>query len=445
MAITNELIKSFKERFNSCKTNKVAKASVSKVGIHEAATNNDVYRRHDFQFSDVTKKGDITNQKSSGRCWMFSALNVARVATMEKLNLKTMEYSQNYTLFWDKLEKANFFLENIIETLDEKLDSRIVSHLLTAPLQDGGQWDMFKGLLEKYGVVPKVIMPETFHSSNTRDMEEILTRYLRKAACDMRNLHKEGKSLCEIKKIKDETLYIIYNILTKCLGEIPETFNFEYRDKEDKFHRISNITPKEFFDKYVSWNLKDKISLINAPTDDKPYGKAYTVKFLGTVKEAEKIKYINVPIEVLKESAIKSIKAGEPVWFGCDVGKFLERKKGIMDLDMYIYNDIFPALENFDKAQRLDYHESLLTHAMVFTGVNLDENGKSLEWQVENSWGDTIGDKGIFSMSDEWFDQYNYEIMVDKKYIDDKWLKALDNEIIELEPWDPFGALARLK
>ena len=445
MALTNEVLKSFKERFNSCKTNKIVAASVAKVGLHEASTNHEVYKRHNFQFSDVTKKGEITNQKSSGRCWMFSALNVARVSTMEKLNIKSMEYSQTYTLFWDKLEKANFFLESIIETLDEKTDSRVVSHLLTAPVQDGGQWDMFRGLLEKYGIVPKEIMPETFHSSNTRDMEAILTKYLRKAACDMRNLHKAGKSLKEIEDLKNETLYTVYNILTKCLGEIPETFTYEYRDKDEKFHRISNITPKEFFDKYVGWNLKDKISLINAPTDDKPYGKVYTVKFLGTVKEADKIKYLNVPIEVLKESAIKSIKAGEPVWFGCDVIKFLEKQKGIMDLDMFLYDDIFPTLENFTKAERLDYHESVLTHAMVFTGVNLDENGKPLEWQVENSWGDAVGDKGIFSMTDEWFDEYNYEVMVDKKYVDEKWLKALDEEIVELEPWDPFGALARLK
>ena len=191
MALTKEVLKSFKERFDSCKTNKIVAASVSKVGINEASTNHEVMKRHNFKFSDVTKKGEITNQKASGRCWMFSALNVARVTTMENLNLKTMEYSQTYTLFWDKLEKSNFFLENIIETLDEKTDSRLISHLLTAPIQDGGQWDMFKGLLEKYGVVPKGIMPETFHSSNTRMMETIITKHLRKAACEMRKLHKE--------------------------------------------------------------------------------------------------------------------------------------------------------------------------------------------------------------------------------------------------------------
>lgn len=445
MALTNEILKSFKERFDSCKNNKILAASIAKVGLEESSTNHEVYKRHNFQFSDVTKKGNITNQKASGRCWMFSALNVARVSTMEKLNLNSMEYSQTYTLFWDKLEKSNFFLESIIETLNEKLDSRVVSHILTAPVQDGGQWDMFKGLLEKYGVVPKEIMPETYHSSNTRVMESMITKHLRKSACNIRNLHSQGKSIEEIEKIKNETLYTIYDILTKCLGEIPETFTYEYRDKDDNFHRISNITPKEFFNKYVSWNLEDKISLINAPTNDKPYGKAYTVKFLGSVKEKDKIKYINAPIEVLKESAIKSIKAGEPVWFGCDVEKFLEKQKGIMDLDMFLYDDVFPSLENFTKAERLDYHESVLTHAMVFTGVNLDENGNPLEWQVENSWGDSIGDKGIFSMTDEWFTEYNYEIMVDKKYIDEKWLKALDEDIIELEPWDPFGALARLK
>lgn len=445
MTITNELISSFKERYKSCKRNKVVGASVSKVGIHSSATNNEVMKRHNFLFSDTTKKGAITSQKASGRCWMFSALNVARVETMAMLNMKTMEYSQTYTLFWDKLEKANFFLESIIETIQEETDSRIVSHLLTAPLQDGGQWDMFKGLLEKYGVVPKSIMPETYHSSNTATMESLLTKHLRKAACDIRKLYRENGNSEEIEKIKEETLYKVYNILTKCLGEVPDKFTYEYLDAEEKFHRISNITPKEFFAKYVSWNLKDKVSLIHAPTSDKPYGKVYTVKFLGSVKEEEKIKYLNVPIEVLKESAIKSIKAGEPVWFGCDVGKFLDRDKGIMDLDLYLYDDLFPSCEDFTKSERLDYHESVLTHAMVFTGVNLDEEGNPLEWQVENSWGDKVGDKGIFSMTDEWFTEYNYEIMVDKKYIDEKWLKALDEEVVELEPWDPFGALARLK
>lgn len=445
MALTKEKIKSFKQRYDSCKSNKIVASAVSKVGIYDSATNHEVMKRHNFKFSDVTKKGSITSQKASGRCWMFSALNVARVETMEKLNLKTMEYSQTYTLFWDKLEKSNFFLESIMETLDEETNSRIISHLLTAPIQDGGQWDMFKGLLEKYGVVPKSIMPETFHSSNTAVMVALITKYLRKAACEMRKLHRDGKSLEEIEKVKEETLYIVYNILTKCLGEVPETFTYEYLDKDEIFHRISNITPVEFFEKYVSWNLKDKVSLIHAPTEDKPYGKAYTVKFLGSVKEKDKIKYINVPIEVLKESAIKSIKAGEPVWFGCDVGKFLERNKGIMDMDLYLYDDLFPKCDDFTKAERLDYHESVLTHAMVFTGVNLDKNGKPLEWQVENSWGDAVGDKGIFSMTDEWFTEYNYEIMVDKKYIDKKWLKALNEEVIELEPWDPFGALAKLK
>lgn len=445
MPVTKEKLRNFKERYDKDVVNKVAGASIASVGINAAATNQEVLRRHNFEFSEETKRGEITNQKASGRCWMFSALNVARIETMKKLNLETFEFSQNYTLFCDKLEKSNFFLENIIETLDEALDSRVVSHLLTAPVQDGGQWDMFKGILEKYGSVPKYVMPETFHSSNTRMLETMITRYLRKAACDMRKVYAESKDMDKINEIKEDCLYKVYNILTKALGELPEKFDFEYRDKDKKFHRDSNITPKEFFDKYVSWNLADKVSLIHAPTQDKPFGKAYTVKFLGTVKELEKIKYINVPIEVIKEAAIKSIKDGEAVWFGCDVGKFLEGKKGIMDLDMYFYDDIFPALGEFSKAERLDYHESVLTHAMTFTGVNLDENGKALEWQVENSWGDENGKKGIYSMSDEWFTEYNYEIMVDKKYVDEKWLKALDEEIIELEPWDPFGALARLK
>ena len=240
-------------------------------------------------------------------------------------------------------------------------------------------------------------------------------------------------------------LYFIYNVLVKALGEIPETFTYDYRDKDNAFHRIADITPQEFFKKYVGWDLTNLVSLLNAPTADKPYGRAYTVKYLGTVKEAQPIRYINAPIEVLKEAAITSIKAGEPVWFGCDVGQMSIRDGGIMDEKSYQYDLTLGEGLNLTKAQRLDYGDSLLTHAMVFVGVNLDDEGKPLTWKVENSWGDKAGKKGIYSMSDKWFDEYNYQIAVDQKYIPEKWLKALDEPVIELEPWDPMGALAMVK
>lgn len=445
MKITQETLQQFQKDYESNPNNKAVQDAIANVGIQEASLNNTVQRRHPFTFSDTTEKGEITNQKSSGRCWMFSALNTARVETMHKLNLKTFEFSQNYTLFWDKLEKSNYFLESILETLDEPTDSRLIMHLLTAPVQDGGQWDMFAGILEKYGAVPKSVMPETFHSSNTRDLNEQLTSKLRENAHTLRKAHADGENAEALQEKKTEMLSHIYSILVKALGPVPTEFTYEYRDKDENFHRISNITPVDFFKKYVGWDLANKVSLINAPTETKPFDKLYTVKFLGTVKELYPIRYLNVTLDTMKKAAIASIKDGEPVWFGCDVGKQSTRKSGIMDLHAFDYETTLNEVSQLDKGERLDYGDSLLTHAMVFTGVNLDENGKPLTWQVENSWGEDPGKKGVFSMSDDWFDQFNYQIMVDKKYLSEDVLALLDQEVIELEPWDPMGALAMVR
>ena len=443
--INEKTLTNFKKRFDDHHENKVIKHAIAKVGINDASFNNDAIRRHNFVFSEETKKGEITNQKQSGRCWMFAALNTARVDTMAKLNKNSFEFSQNYTLFWDKLEKSNYFLDSILDTLDEPQDSRLIAHLLMAPVQDGGQWDMFAGILNKYGAVPKEAMPETFHSSKTATLNDILTSKLRQYAKDLRTAHKDGKSTDDLQKMKEDMLYYIYNVLVKALGDVPETFTYEYRDRDNHFHRIADITPQDFFSNYVGWDLNNMVSLLNAPTEDKPYGRAYTVKYLGTVKEEKQITYINAPIEALKEAAIKSIQAGEPVWFGCDVGKMSDRQLGIMDSEAYEYDLTLGEELDLDKAQRLDYGESLLTHAMVLVGVNLDDEGKSLTWEVENSWGDKVGKKGIFSMDDAWFDEYTYQIAVNKRYVDEKWMKALDEPIIELEPWDPMGALAVVK
>lgn len=437
------LLNKFAKRFAEDEKSQGVKNAIASVGFEKASFNNDVLRKHNFVFSEETKRGEITNQKSSGRCWMFASLNVARVSVMEKLNLKTFEFSQNYTFFWDKLEKANYFLENILHTLDEETDSRLMKHLLASPLQDGGQWDMFKEILKKYGAVPKNVMPETFHSSNSHVLDSLMTTRLREDACRLRQRHKDGKKEKDLRAQKEDMLYEIYNLLTKALGEVPEKFTFSYRDEDEKFHRIENITPQDFFKKYVGWKMEDKISLINAPTEDKPYGKAYTVQYLGTIYEADPVRYVNVPMEDLKKSAIKSIKDGNPVWFGCDVGQRLGRKEGIMDLEAYDYENTLGFKPGMNKAERLDYSESVLTHAMVLVGVDLDSKGHPIKWKVENSWGDENGDKGIYSMSDAWMDEFTYQIMVDRKYVDKKWLKAYDGEVTELAPWDPIGSLAK--
>ncbi|SFH51124.1 aminopeptidase C [Pisciglobus halotolerans] len=445
MTIDQNLLEQYQARFESHKENQVIEGAIAKVGIKDASLDNNVFRRHSFVFSDETKRGAITNQKASGRCWMFAALNTARVDTMAKLNLETFEFSQNYTLFWDKLEKSNYFLDSILETLEEAIDSRIIAHLLAAPVQDGGQWDMFAGMLEKYGAVPKAVMPETYHSSNTRELNTALTTKLREFASRLRETYQTGATVEDLRAQKEDMLYVIYNILVKALGEVPTTFTYEYRDKDDQFQRIENITPQEFFKEYVGWNLTDRVSLINAPTEDKPYGRAYTVQYLGTVKEAEPIRYINVPMDVLKKAAVASIKNGEPVWYGCDVGQMSVRESGIMDEQSYNYGLTLGEASSLTKAQRLDYGESLLTHAMVLVGVDLDKDGHPINWKVENSWGEKAGKKGIFSMSDKWMDEFAYQISVDKKYIDQEWLKALDEPVIQLAPWDPMGALAMMQ
>jgi len=373
---------------------------------------------------------------------MFAALNTLRYQVMKKYNLKTFELSQAYLFFWDKLEKSNYFLESILDTLDEPANGRLVSYLLTAPVNDGGQWDMLCNLIEKYGVVPKTAYPESKASSGSREMDMTLTEKLREDACILRKLHKEGAGLDELRARKTRMLGEIYRLLCICLGEPPKTFTFEYRDKDNNFHREEGLTPKSFFEKYVGVDLSDYVSLINAPTEDKPYGRSYTVQYLGNVKEGSAVRYLNLPIEELKKAAIAQMKDGQPVWFGCDVGKHSERDSGIMDLDIRGLEDLLDTRFTMTKAERLDYGQSLMTHAMVFQGVNLDENGKPNRWRVENSWGKEPGKDGYYLMTDRWFDEYMYQVVVNKKYLTAEQIAAYEAEPIALEPWDPMGSLA---
>lgn len=442
MGINKELLEKFEKQYDLCSSNKVVESAIAKVGVEDASLNQESIRRHNFQFSEKTKKGEITNQKSSGRCWIFAALNTARVEAMEKFDIKTFEFSQTYTFFWDKLERANFFLESIIETVAEPVNSRLVAHLLTTPIQDGGQWDMVAGLFEKYGTVPKEAMPDTFHSTNSAPLNKVINNYLRFFATELREMAEKGSNAQALQSKKEEQLSVIYNILVKAFGKPPVEVTYEFVDSKEKFHRLPSMTPQEFFKTMIAWNLDDKISLINAPTADKPYGNAYTVKYLGSIKGVRPIRYVNAPIEALKKAAIASIQSGEPVWFGCDMGQNVNSISGVMDHKMYLTEELIGTQLGWTKAKRLEFGESCLTHAMVFTGVNLDENGNPTHWQVENSWGKDRGKDGEFSMSDEWFSEFVYQIMIDKKYVEKEWLTALEKPVIELEPWDPIGTLA---
>ncbi|MBD3278424.1 MAG: aminopeptidase, partial [Candidatus Aegiribacteria sp.] len=320
--------------------------------------------------------------------------------------------------------------------------SRLLMWLLKAPLIDGGQWDMFTSIVEKYGVVPKSVMPETYHSSNSRRMNAILTVKLREYAWRLREMHSGGASRDELRSEKQDMLREFYRLCTMFLGFPPTDFTFEYTDRDDQFHRDSDITPMEFYDKYVGIDLSEYVSVINAPTDDKPFGRTYTVQYLGNIEGGNRVLYLNVDMPELKELALSQLKDGEPVWFGCDVGKFIFRDDGILDIALFDYGEVLDVDFQLDKALRLDYGESVMTHAMVFTGVNLDDDDRPLRWKVENSWSDKYGDKGYFVMSDRWFEEYTYQIVVNRKYLSEEQRKALKVEPRVLKPWDPMGSLA---
>lgn len=441
--INKDKFEDLDKEFYKNRANILAQSAVTRNGITESAIDPDVIKKSRHSFSIELKQGDITDQKQSGRCWMFSALNTMRYRIIHDLNLETFELSQAYPLFFDKLEKSNYFLESIIKTVDEDLQGRLVKHLLADPLGDGGQWDMFVNLIEKYGVVPKYAMPEVNLSSATREMDNYLTKMLRFFAKELRSAHKAGKSLEELNKMKDSFNEDIYRALTISLGTPPKRIDFEARDKDDKYICEKNLTPKEFFDKYVKMNLDDFVSLINAPTEDKPYNQTFTVDFLGNVSEGKPVKYLNLEINKLKEAAIRQLKDNKPVWMGCDVGQSFIRKEGVLDIEAFRIRDLFDLDFTMSKAERLDYSESLMTHAMVFTGVDLDEEGKPIRWKIENSWGERAGNKGYLVMSDGWFDQYMYQIAVEKKYLTEEEKKDWEKDPIHLKPWDPMGSLAK--
>ncbi|MCI8403057.1 MAG: C1 family peptidase [Lachnospiraceae bacterium] len=442
MELTREFLDRLETDFDASRANTIAMNAVTNNGVLKAAENCHAHRDSRHTYSISLKQGSITSQKHSGRCWMFAALNVMRFDIIHSLNLEDFELSQNYPLFYDKLEKSNYFLESILQTLDEPTEGRLISFLLQSPVGDGGQWDMFANLVRKYGVVPKDAMPETFSSSATHEMVSLLTELLRSDACILREAYAAGASMEQLQDKKTAMMEEVYRLLCICLGKPPKTFDFEVRDKDDTFLCDRQITPTAFYEKYIGWDLDDYVSLIHAPTADKPYYRSYSVRFLGNVAEGRIVRYLNLPADVLKQAAIAQMKDGKPVWFGCDVGKSSGRDSGIMDLDLYNREALFDLKLPMTKAQRLDYGQSLMTHAMVFMGVDLDEQERPLRWRVENSWGKEPGKDGYYVMTDRWFDEYTYQIVVHKKYLSDEYLKQYEAEPAMLEPWDPMGSLA---
>ena len=444
-SISLDMIKSYKKNSSSDPSLKLSRNAATHNEITDLAMDWDEYRKIDHTFSEqITGEMKITNQRSSGRCWGYAGLNLFRIYLGRKHNLRNFEFSQTYFMFWDKLEKSNYFLNCVIETASETWDSRLMMHLLHSPIQDGGQWDMWVNLINKYGVVPKSEMPETYQSGKSMRMNRMITRKLREYAKELRDSINNQKSEEKLYALKNTMLSTIYKMLVIHLGEPPESFTWQVRDKKKGFLRFKNLSPLSFFKQHVGIELNDLVCLINCPMSDKEYERVYTVEFLGNVIEGNPIRYLNVDIDVLKNATIESIKNNDPVWFGCDVGKYLHRTHGVMDTKLFDFKLFYGTEFSLDKASRLEYGESKMTHAMLFTGVDLNSKGEPKKWRVENSWGERNGEKGYYIMSDEWFDQYLYEIVVSKKYLESDIVDLYEKQDAQLlPPWDPMGALAR--
>ncbi|RMC59691.1 aminopeptidase C [Lactobacillus sp. ESL0259] len=442
--ITSAAIDKFTKDLSNHAGINIASHAAQENGIFKASQN--LQSKIDLTptFSVEIDTGKPADQKQSGRCWMFSALNTMRHPLQKEFKIKDFELSQNYTNFWDKFEKSNFFFENVIASAKKPLGDRKVSFLFATPQQDGGQWDMLCGLVEKYGIVPKSVYPETANSNNSGALNDTLNTLLRKDGLELRDLVNAGKSEDEIEKRKNELLNDVFRILAISLGVPPKKFDFEYKDDDGNYHREAGITPKEFFDKFVGMNLEDHVSIINSPTDDKPYHKVFSVEYLGNVVGGRQVRHLNVKISEMKDLIIKQLKAGEVVWFGSNVGKDSERQLGLLDTNIYKRDELFDVDFSMSKADKLDSSESMMDHAMVITGVDLVDD-KPTKWKIENSWGEKPGFKGYFVMSDSWFDDFVYQAVINKKFLPDDLRTAFDEgakDPIQLLPWDPMGALA---
>lgn len=438
--------------------NRLAQAAISRGNFQDMIIDRSALNKNIGVFNtQIQLEGTpITYQRSSGRCWIFASLNVLRIALQQKLKIPSFQFSQTYLFFYDKLEKSNWFLDNVIDTADQELDSRLVQELLKEPVNDGGQFDMIINLVEKYGLVPLDVFPDSWNSENSRNMCYLITEKLREYALVLRELVEAGKK-DEALAMKADFLQEIHTILCITLGTPPAvdekfTWDFQTRDKvsEDKELEISakkvetlKLTPKELYE-LIGIDFKKYFSLINDPRNE--YNKRYTVDRLNNVAGGAKahVDYVNTDISELKKAAIKAIQNNEAVFFGSDVGKFGDRKSGVLDNEAWDYTLGFNTSMKLTKKQRLQTGSSMMTHAMAITAVHLDESGKPVRWRIENSWGKDNGKDGYYQMSDAWFDEYVFQVVTTDKYVEPGVLEILKQEPTVLPLWDPMGALARL-
>ena len=437
--ITAIALDRFSQSFNSNPKNLLARNCVTQYTDLYLRVEQPAYARVGKLFNHMIKSvGPMTDQKSSGRCWIFAGLNCIRQAVADKYNLSSFQLSQTHLFFYDKLEKANFFLEEIFANLDRPLDDRWMRWNLGSPISDGGFWQWFSNLVQKYGVMPRSAMPDSGSSTRSARMNWILKNQLKQMACEIHQLHASGACEKTMAAKKQECLDTIYRILAINLGEPPKTFDWEYKDKKGNIVSHKDLTPAEFLKEHVPYKVEDKVTIVNAPHQGRAYNQHFRSGKQNNMAGGDPMTFLHMPIEDLKAYTMKAIDAGEPVWYACDVGQFKDNETGCLDKSLFNYELLYGTEFNMTKAQRIAYKDSTATHAMTITGYNTDENGKVNRWKVENSWGSSVGQKGFLIMSDEWFDDYVFEVIIDKKYLPEKTVALLKQPPVELAPWDPM-------
>jgi bleomycin hydrolase len=443
-AISDELINKFREEFKMSPHNQAMYNAVTNNSISDLALNRDVLREHNELYTNKIKTKGITNQRSTGRCWAFAALNTMRPAVIKKYRLEKFEFAQNYMAFWDKLEKANLFLERVIELRDRDPLDRDLTRILKSPCPDGGDWEYAIHLIKKYGIVPKEIMPETNSSEKTGAMTGLLNVKLRKDAVKLRQMHQDGKTVSDMRAEKKKMLTEVYKILVVNLGSPPTQFDWRYEYKADNsddddddedllVSELKTYTPKTFYEEFVGVDLDEYLDLFNDPA--KEFNKLYQGRMSKSAQDNPDITYANIGIHTMKQIVLKSLLDDHPVWFGADVGKDQSRSHGIMAINLYDYDSMFNIDMKMTKAEKRLFRQTSRNHAMVFLGVDLQEE-KPVKWLVENSWGESRGSEGFWAMYDSWFDEYVFNIVVHKKYVPEDVLKIFEQTPTILEPWD---------
>ena len=435
MEIKKEILEEINNNYIQGIENKTVRCALVNNKIRNIMRNKEKEGKLLFNFSLNLDTLRVVDQKNSGNSFIYAGCNVLRESICKKYNLEDFELSQSFISFYDKLEKCNYIMECLAQLKDRDIDDRERYHLLTKGVQDGGQWDLFVNIINKYGIVPKTVMSDTYQSYNPSEVNHLLNRKLRQFNAKILS-NKDN-----LQFLKSLYLDEIYRILASCYGLPPKQFDFEYTDKDKKYHIIKDITPLQFYLEYTDIDVNDYVCIINAPTKDKPLNKTYTVKYLGNVIEGNKVLYLNLSIDDLKNLVIKQLQAKEVVFLGCDIEKAMDEVDGVFDDMSFNYYDTFKTDFFMTKEEVLDNYESTINHTVVITGVNLDGD-RTTKWKIENSFGDKVGNKGYFVASDTWFDKYAYQVVINKKYLSQEQLEELKLEPIELKPWDPFGTLA---